>query len=107
MLYGSQTTSTSNYEIGKPLPKEKSKNVVGLMKDVLDGQIMKKIVGLRAKTCSCLKGNNDKGKKTKGTKNCVRKRKLIYKRLKKMFKSISNVKYNKLLRKEKNCCKFC
>ena len=75
MLNGSQTTSTSNYEIGKPLPKEKGKNVIGLMKDVLDGKIMKKFVGLRAKTCSCLKDSHDKGKKKKGPKNCVIKKK--------------------------------
>ena len=45
------------------------------MKDVLDGKIMKKFVGLRAKTCSCLKDSHDKGKKKKGPKNCVIKKK--------------------------------
>ena len=48
------------------------------MKDELGGQIMKEFVGLRAKTYSCLKDNNDKDKKTKGTKKCVIKRKLIF-----------------------------
>ena len=33
---------------------------------------------LRAKTCSDLKGNNDKDKKAKGTKKCVIKRKLKF-----------------------------
>ena len=40
---------TSNYEINKPFPKGKNKNVIGLMKDELDEQIVKKNVGLRAK----------------------------------------------------------
>ena len=40
---------TSNFEINKPLPKGKNKKVIGLMKDDLGGQIMKKFVGVRAK----------------------------------------------------------
>ena len=40
---------TSNYEINRPFPKGKSKKVIGLMKDELDEQIVKKNVGLRAK----------------------------------------------------------
>ena len=40
---------TSNYEINKPFPKGKNKKVIGLMKDELDEQIVKKNVGLRAK----------------------------------------------------------
>ena len=39
------------------------------MKDELGGQIMKKFIGLRAKTYSYLKYNNDKDKKAKGTKS--------------------------------------
>ena len=57
---------TSIFEIDKPLPKEKNKKVNGLMKDELDGQIMKTFVGLRAKTYSYLKDNNDEDKKQKG-----------------------------------------
>ena len=40
------------------------------MKDELGGTIMKDIVGLTAKTYSCLKDNNDEGKKAKSTKKC-------------------------------------
>ena len=58
--------------------KEKNKKVIGLMKDELSEQIMKKFVGLRAKTYSYLKDNNDKYKKAKGTKMCVMKKKLKF-----------------------------
>ena len=50
----------SNYELDRPLPKGKFKKVIGLMKDKLDGKIMIKFVGLRAKTYSYL--INDSGK---------------------------------------------
>ena len=63
-----------NFEIDRPLPKRKNE-VIGRMKDELVGQIMKEFVGLRAKTYSYLKYNNDKDKKTKGTKKCGIKRK--------------------------------
>ena len=45
---------TSNYELGKPLPKGKNKRVIGLMKYELGEKIMKKVVGLRVKTYSYL-----------------------------------------------------
>ena len=32
---------TSNFEINKPLPKGKTKKMIGLMKDKLSGKIMK------------------------------------------------------------------
>ena len=42
-----------------------------LIKDELGGQIIEEFVGLRTKTYSYLKDNNDEDKKAKGTKNCV------------------------------------
>ena len=63
----------SNFEIDRPLPKGKNKKVIGLIKDELGGQVMKEFVGLRAKTYSYLKDNNDEDKKEKGTKCVIRK----------------------------------
>ena len=53
--------------------------MIGLVKDELGGQIMKEVVGLRAKTYCYLKENDDEETKAKGTKKCVIKRKLKYK----------------------------
>ena len=70
---------TSNYElecnsIERPLPKGQDKKVIGLIKDELGGQIKKEFVGLRAKTYSYFKDNNNEDKKAKDTKKCVIKR---------------------------------
>ena len=67
---------TSNYNVNRPLPIGKNKKVLGLMKNKLGGQIMKKFVGLRPKTYAYLKGNDDESKKLKGRKRCVIKRNL-------------------------------
>ena len=67
---------TSNFEIDTPLPKEKNKKVIRLMKDDLGGNIMNEFVGLRVK--SYLKENNGEYKKEKGTKKRVIKRKLKF-----------------------------
>ena len=69
---------TSSYEIDRPLPMRKNKKVIALMNDELKGQIMKELVGLRAKAYSYLKENNDEDKKAKGTKKCVIKRELKF-----------------------------
>ena len=42
--------------------KKKVKEVIGLMRDELDGKIIEKLVGLRGKTYSYLKDNNDEDK---------------------------------------------
>ena len=67
-----------NFEIDGPLPKRKNEKVIGLMKDELGEQIMKEFVGLKAKTYSYLKDNNDEDKKAKGTKRCAIKTKFKF-----------------------------
>ena len=66
---------TSNYELGRPLPKGKNKKVIRLIKDELSGKIVIKFVGLRARTYSYLIDDSSEDKKAKGTKKCVIKRK--------------------------------
>ena len=65
---------TSNYELDRPLPKGKNKKVIGSMKDELDGKIMGKIVGLRAKNYSYLIDNDSEDKKAKDKKVCHKKK---------------------------------
>ena len=85
----------------RPLSKEKNKKVIGLIKDELSGQIMKEFVGLRAKTYSYLKDNNDEDKKAKGTKKCVIKRKLKFQDYKNYLEAAQTERTIKYLRKKK------
>ena len=65
-----------NFEKDRPLPKGKTKQVIGLINDELGGQIMKELKAV--KTYSCLKDNNDEDKKANATKKFVIKRKLKF-----------------------------
>ena len=58
------------------MPKEKNETVIGLMKDELGGKIIKRFVGLRAKTYIYLIDDSNEDKKAKGRKKFVIKRKL-------------------------------
>ena len=69
---------TSNYEVNRPLPTGKNKNVIELMKDELGGNIMTEFVALRPKTYSYLMDDGNSDKKAKGTKKCVIKRRLKF-----------------------------
>ena len=44
--------NTSNYKVNRPLPTEKNKNVIGLMKDEIGGKNMTELVSLIPKTYS-------------------------------------------------------
>ena len=56
---------TLNYELDRSLPKIKNKNVIGSVKDELDGKIVKEFVRLRAKTHSYLVDDGSEDKKAK------------------------------------------
>ena len=70
------------------------------MKDELSGQIMKEFVGLRAKTYSYLKDNNDEDKKDNGTKKCAIKGKFRFQDYKKCLEAAQIE--NKINHLEKN-----
>ena len=72
----------TNFEKDRPLSKGTNRKVIGLMKDELDGKIMTKFLGLKAKTYSYLIGEGSKDKKAKGTKKCVIKKNLNLKIIK-------------------------
>ena len=71
---------TSNYDENekRPLPIGKNKEVIGLFKNELGVKIMKEFCALRAKTYSYLMDDDSKIKKSKGTKRCIIKRKLMF-----------------------------
>ena len=69
---------TSNYEVNRPLPTRKNKNVIGLIKDEFGGKIMIEFVALRAKTYSYLTDDDIEVKKARGTKKCVMKQMLKF-----------------------------
>ena len=54
---------TSNYEVNRPLPTERNKKVIGLMKDELGGKIMTEFAAVRLKTCFYLMYDGKKKKK--------------------------------------------
>ena len=56
---------TSDYVLGRPLPKGKTEKIIGLKKDELDGKIMKEFTGLTAKTYSYLMDNGSEAEITK------------------------------------------
>ena len=70
-------TSGYNKKDKIPLPIDKNKKVPGLFKDELGGKIMTEFVALRPKTYAYLDDDGNKHKKSKGTKRCVIKQKLM------------------------------
>ena len=74
----------SNYDKNdkRPLPIGKNKKVPGLFKDELGGKIMTEVVALRPKAYAYLDDDGNKHKKSKGTKKCVIKQKLMFQNFK-------------------------
>ena len=62
---------TSNYELDRPLPTEKYKKVIGLIKDELGWKIITEFAALKPKTYSYLIDGGNSDKKAKGTKQSV------------------------------------
>ena len=56
----------------------KIKKVIGLFKDELGGRIMKEFCALRGKTYSYLMDDNSEVKKSKGSKKCVIKLRIMF-----------------------------
>ena len=79
---------TSNFELNRPLSKEKNKKVIGLLKDELGGKVMTKFVGLRAKTYSYLTDDGSENKKANSTEKRFIKRKLKFENCKNCFEAI-------------------
>ena len=71
---------TFNYDKNdkRPLLIDKNEKVPGLFKDEIKGKIITKVVALRPKTYACLMDDGSDHKKTKGTKKCVIKQKLMF-----------------------------
>ena len=69
------------------------------MKDKLVGEIMKELVGLKEKTYSYLKDNNDQNKKAKGWKTLSQKEKLNSK-IKKAVQKQLNLRINETILKK-------
>ena len=65
---------TSNYEVNRPLPIEKNKKVIRLIKDELEGKIMTKFVTIRPKSYCYLMDDVNSNKRVQGIKKCVIKR---------------------------------
>ena len=68
-------SDTSNYELNRQLPKEKNKNVIGVIKDELGRRIIKEFVWFRTKTFNYLTGQECKDKKNKEFKKVYHKKK--------------------------------
>ena len=75
-------TSKYNKKYKIPLPIEKNKKVPGLFKDELGGKIITEFAALIPKAYSYLDDDGNEHKKSKGTKRCVIKQKLMFQNFK-------------------------
>ena len=84
-------TSNCNKKDKIYLPIRKIKKVPGLFKDELGGKIITKFVALGPKAYSYLDDDGNDHKKTKGTKKCVIKQKLMFQNFKDCLFNNKNV----------------
>ena len=70
----------SNYDKNdkRPIPIGKNEKVPGLFKDELGGEIIREVVALRPEAYAYLDDYGNEYKKSKGTKRCVIRQKLIF-----------------------------
>ena len=87
---------TSGYVPGRPLPIEKNKKVIGLMKDELGGKIMKEFISLRLKIYS-YRVEEQEPKKCKRIKKCVVKKTITFKDYKRCLFEGINIHRSQLL----------
>ena len=93
---------TSGYMPGRPLPIEKNKKVIGLMKDELGGKIMKEFISLRHKMYS-YRVEESEPKKCKGIKKCVVKKTITFEDYKRyLFEGINIHRSQMMFRSEKH-----
>ena len=71
-------TSNCNKNDKRPVPIDVNKIVPGLFKNYFGGKIITEFVALRAKAYAYLHDCGNKHKKSKGTKKCVIKQKLMF-----------------------------
>ena len=64
-----KTILTSNCQVDRPLPMGKNNKVIGILKDELGGQIMKKLSDYNQKLTAIQKTTTMKVKKQKGQKS--------------------------------------
>ena len=84
------TTNLDNND-KRPLPIGKNKKIPGLFKDELGGKIITEFVAPRPKTYAYLDDDDNKHKKTKGTKMCVIKQELMFQNFKDCWSNNKNV----------------
>ena len=75
-------TSNCNKNDKRPVPIDVNKIVPGLFKNDFGGKIITEFVALRAKAYAYLHDCGNKHKKSKGTKKCVIKQKLMFQNFK-------------------------
>ena len=96
---------TSNYDKNdkKPLPIVRNKKGPGSFKDELGGKLMTEFVALRAKAYAYLDDDGNEHKKSKGTKRCVIKQKLMFQNFKNCLFNNENVYRSQQRLKSYNC----